>query len=165
MYKRVLLAFDGSVEGRKALREGALLARCCDAEIHLLCVVPETAGLHAAESVNPGACVHQRETYQSVLDFGVERLRDMGCEAKASLRVGDPTEIISQYATEMAADLIVVGHRKQSFLARWWSGSGTYLVDNTSCSLLIGRKEISDEAFEAEIYKRLGARTPDPVGN
>ena len=27
MYKRVLLAYDGSLEGRTALREGALLAR------------------------------------------------------------------------------------------------------------------------------------------
>jgi nucleotide-binding universal stress UspA family protein len=27
MYKRILLAYDGSIEGRTALREGALLAR------------------------------------------------------------------------------------------------------------------------------------------
>ena len=35
MYKRILLAYDGSVEGRTALREGALLARQCGAEVFL----------------------------------------------------------------------------------------------------------------------------------
>ena len=39
MYKRILLAYDGSLEGRTALREGALLARQCDAEVFLLSVL------------------------------------------------------------------------------------------------------------------------------
>jgi len=32
MYKKVLLAYDGSIEGRRALREGAKLAQLCEAE-------------------------------------------------------------------------------------------------------------------------------------
>jgi nucleotide-binding universal stress UspA family protein len=157
MYKCVLLAFDGTVEGRRALREGALLARCCDAQIHLLSVVPETPGLRAAVAGSPAAMAHQCETYQGVLDYGVERLRHMGCEPITSLQVGDPNDIIADYARHIGADLIVVGHRKQNFLERWWSGSGGFLVDTTNCSLLIGRTEISDEAFEAEIQRRVGA--------
>ncbi len=39
MYKKVLLAYDGSVEGRRALREGAKLAQLCRAEVFLLAVV------------------------------------------------------------------------------------------------------------------------------
>src|SRR5258708_13087751 len=39
MYKKVLLAYDGSVEGRRALREGAKLAQLCRAEVYLLAVV------------------------------------------------------------------------------------------------------------------------------
>jgi nucleotide-binding universal stress UspA family protein len=31
MYRRILLAYDGSIEGRVALREGALLAKRGDA--------------------------------------------------------------------------------------------------------------------------------------
>ena len=42
MYKKVLLAYDGSIEGRLALREGAKLAQFCGAEVFLLAVV-ETA--------------------------------------------------------------------------------------------------------------------------
>ena len=39
MYKKVLLAYDGSVEGRRALREGAKLAQLCRADVFLLAVV------------------------------------------------------------------------------------------------------------------------------
>ena len=39
MYRKVLLAYDGSIEGRRALREGAKLAQLCRAEVFLLAVV------------------------------------------------------------------------------------------------------------------------------
>ena len=44
MYKKVLLAYDGSVEGRRALREGAKLAQFCGAEVFLLAVVEISSG-------------------------------------------------------------------------------------------------------------------------
>ena len=59
MYKKVLLAYDGSVEGRRALREGAKLAQLCQAEVFLLAVVevssimtPE-AGLRSRSNCKP----------------------------------------------------------------------------------------------------------------
>jgi hypothetical protein len=37
LYKKVLLlSYDGSIEGRRALREGAKLAQFCGAEVFLL---------------------------------------------------------------------------------------------------------------------------------
>jgi nucleotide-binding universal stress UspA family protein len=39
MYRKVLLVYDGSIEGRRALREGAKLAQFCRAEVFLLAVV------------------------------------------------------------------------------------------------------------------------------
>ena len=45
MYKRILLAYDGSLQGRTALREGALLARQCGAEVFLLSVLVDSGTL------------------------------------------------------------------------------------------------------------------------
>jgi nucleotide-binding universal stress UspA family protein len=48
LYKKVLLAYDGSIEGRRALREGARIAQLCSAEVFLLAVAEvsaETVGL------------------------------------------------------------------------------------------------------------------------
>ena len=42
MYERILLAYDGSLEGRTALREGAVFARQCSAEVFLLSVLDDT---------------------------------------------------------------------------------------------------------------------------
>jgi nucleotide-binding universal stress UspA family protein len=44
LYKKVLLAYDGSIEGRLALREGAQLAQFCGADVFLLAVVEPSFG-------------------------------------------------------------------------------------------------------------------------
>jgi nucleotide-binding universal stress UspA family protein len=158
MYARIVLAYDGTREGRAALREGALLAHRCGSEVYLLSVVPSDNGVQFAESVQGGAIDRLQDTYRAILTEGLERMKQLGFSPKAQLVLGDPAEQIGAFAREVGADLVVVGHRKQKLLQRWWSGSsGAYLVDHLSCSLLIGRNTISDEAFAAEM-----ARTAAP---
>ncbi len=53
MYGKILLAYDGSVEGRLALREGARLAKLCEADVFLLAVVNLSTGIIMAEGVAP----------------------------------------------------------------------------------------------------------------
>jgi len=149
MYQRILLSFDGSVEGLKALREGALLAKSSRAMVFLLSVVPVTAGALIAESAHNGVIAAQDEEYRSLLRRAVARLKEMGIEPTARLVEGDPTLAIAAVAKEINADLVVVGHRAQGFLSRWWSGSRQdYLSDHITCSLLVARNPVSDDAFE-----------------
>jgi len=157
MYSRIVLAYDGTREGRAALREGALLARRCGSEVYLLSVIPNDSGVQFAESVQGGPMDRMQESYKAILSEGLERLKQLGFSPKAQLIIGDPAEQIGAFAKEIGADLVVVGHRKQKLIQRWWSGSsGAYLVDHLGCSLLIGRNTISEEAFEAEM-KATGA--------
>ncbi len=152
MYKRVLLAYDGTVEGRAALREGALLARRCGAQVFLLSVIAEGVGSRVAQGVEGATVVAQDQNYQEVLADGIERLKQLGFAPIAKLMRGEPARAIGFYAGQIAADLVVVGHRKQNTLTRWWSGpSGAYLIDHVSCSLLVGRNVISAEDFETEL--------------
>lgn len=150
MYKRILLAFDGSVEGRGALREGALMAKACQAQVFLLSVVAETPGMRIGEGAYPAAPAYGQDSYREVLAEGLTRLGEMGLQATAELMIGEPAQVIGAYARQVQADLVVVGHRKQSLLARWWAGpTGSYLVDHVPCSVLIARNAISDEVFTA----------------
>jgi nucleotide-binding universal stress UspA family protein len=55
MYKRIVLAYDGSVEGRTALRDGALLAKQCRAEVFLLSVLPDPGTLLLTEVTLAGS--------------------------------------------------------------------------------------------------------------
>lgn len=150
MYKRILLAYDGSVEGRTALREGALLARQCGAEVFLLSVLDDSNTLLAAEVALAGAAIHIEADYVEVLNEGVARLRKLGFDPVAQLVRGQPAREIGKFARQIAADLIVVGHRRQNAFDRWWSGpKGAYLMDYTECSFLVARNLVADEAIEA----------------
>ena len=151
MYKKVLLAYDGSLEGAVALREGAILAKRCGAEVYLLSVVPHLAGLQVAEGVHGGVVAHELDRYREVLERGVDRLQKLGFTPVSKLAVGDPARVIGEFAKEVKADLVVVGHRKRHLLERWWSGdTGGYISDHIGCSLLIARNAVSDNAFQGE---------------
>ena len=147
MYRNILLAYDGTLEGRIALREGALLAKRCEATVVLLAIT-ETASYVPFTADAGGAYIPQdrTETFQEILDEGSARLARLGLSHRAELRTGDPMTCIVDMATEIAADLVVVGHHKQGAITRWLLGSVTAsLIDRLHCSLLIGRLDVSEE--------------------
>jgi nucleotide-binding universal stress UspA family protein len=149
MYTRVLLASDGSKESLIALREGALIARAFHAPSHLLIIERESPGLRVADSVYP---MVRSEGSEVLLQHGLSRLRRLGVEATGEVVIGEPALVIAASARRFGADLVVVGHRRQTLIERWWSGaSGAYLVDNVACSVLVARNVISDAEFEAAL--------------
>lgn len=139
MYRTILLAYDGSQQGREALDQGAELASLCGARIYLLAVVARELGVTLAEAVAPSD-LPERE-YQEVrhlLTETAETLQASGLLVETRLAVGNPAEEIGRAACEVGAELIVVGHREQTALARWWSGStGASLLAHAPCSLLV----------------------------
>ena len=149
MYRNILLAYDGTLEGRGALREGALLAKQCEAKVVLLAVVDTAA--HASVAADASVAfvpLYRTEDFQKILDEGTARLTRLGLAHTALLRAGDPVTCIVDVANEVGADLVVVGHHKQGALARWLIGSVTAsLIDRLNCSLLTGRLEVSEEAL------------------
>jgi nucleotide-binding universal stress UspA family protein len=150
MYRRILLAYDGSVGGRTALREGALLARQCGAEVFLLSVLADNNTFLLTEVALAGVPVQMEDDLMDILNEGVARLMKLGFDPVAKLVKGQPAEEIGNFAKQIEADLIVVGHQRQSAFDRWWSGpKGAYLMDYTDCSLLVARNAVSDEAIEA----------------
>jgi nucleotide-binding universal stress UspA family protein len=161
MYERIILAYDGSREGLIALREGALLARTCGAKVYLLSVLPlaeSSASTPVADGGYGGAVAQHVDTYHALLNRGVEVLRQLGFDPVARLVVGEPAPQIGAFAKEIGADLVVLGHRRRSFLERWWSGgTGGYVTEHVQCSVLIGRNPVSDEAFDAELREAKAA--------
>lgn len=154
MYKTILLAYDGSAEGARALREGALIARACRAQVFLLSIVPASLGTHIAEGVHGGVLAKQFQDYETYLHQAVDRLKSYGFSPRARLIMGEPAPAIGKVAKEIGADLVVVGHRQQNFLSRWWSGSThAILSDYIGCSLLVARRDITLEEFNAEMLE------------
>ena len=151
MYKRILLAYDGSPEYRKALRDGAELAEFCGAEVHLLAIITSSTALPIAGGVNPSDLVNEEQReIQRFLTEGVERLRKRGIKAEGRLGFRDPVDEIAATAHEICADLIVVGHRRRNTIERWWRKSTSKnLLAVAPCSVLVSSLLEDEETEEA----------------
>ena len=53
IYKTIVLAYDGTAEGRRALLEGAEIARHNKAKTHLLAVIKDDVGRAMAQGLAP----------------------------------------------------------------------------------------------------------------
>ncbi len=146
MYRRILLCYDGTAEGRKALREGAEVAIAMRAETFLLAICRDMLASTIPEGVTPELMSCRESTASSLLQEGVEKLRSHGLAAEGELVIGDPIVEIPAAAKRLRPDLIVVGHRTRGRLARWWSDSPQQtLLDLVSCSILVCTNALPDE--------------------
>jgi nucleotide-binding universal stress UspA family protein len=138
-YKKILLCYDGTREGRKALRYGADLALDLKAETHLMSVVDmRTSIAQSAGLLTDVACGRFEEAAREILQEGVDWLTERGVVAQGHFAFGHPIDEITRLANELKVDLVVVGHRARSGLSRWWMGAGnTLLLDRVSCSILV----------------------------
>ena len=144
MYHRVLLCFDGTREGRKALRQGADVVISMGAEAHLLAICSNLVTSAIPEGVNPMLCEDEDARANALLEEGVQWLRERGVRAHGSLEYGNAVDCISATARKIGADLIVLGHKNRSRLARWWSDSDEQsLLEQVACSILVA--EAPDE--------------------
>jgi len=90
------------------------------------------------EGVTPELVTCEQQTAQSLLNEGVQWLREHNVPADGSLVYGDPLVHIPKVAEQIGADLIVVGYRYRSRFAKWWSDSQeTRLLDRIACSILV----------------------------
>ncbi|MGF6859466.1 nucleotide-binding universal stress UspA family protein [Rhodobacteraceae bacterium MBR-64] len=155
MYEKILLCYDGSREGRLALREGARLAQITGAGVILLAVVETVAGNALAQGADVGALAYQQADFKTILDEGQQRLASMGLAPEVRMEFGNPVTKITDVAVESGADLVVVGHHQQSLWTRWMSRSvAAGLSDALGCSLLLAQKVVKETELSAKAEKK-----------
>lgn len=142
MFKRILIAYNGSIEGRSALLTCRELAVFTKADAHLLAVAGMPANMFLTEGFLPEELIEEEKTRaQEILNEGISQLEERGFSVTGHLSVGEPVEEICRLAMEIQADLIIVGHaQKTKFGTRWWRGSvGKSLLDHAPCGVLVAR--------------------------
>jgi nucleotide-binding universal stress UspA family protein len=141
MYKRILLAYDGSQPGQKALLDCDGIAQWSKSELFLVAVMPPPAALIGGEGFvyDTRGEEEERKRYEGILAEGLRRLGDSGHRVRGEVVMGDAVDEITRYAREIDADLIVVGHKHlDSWAARWWRGSvSKTLIEHAPCSVLV----------------------------
>ncbi|MBK9116931.1 MAG: universal stress protein [Betaproteobacteria bacterium] len=141
MYKRIVLAYDGSGSGQRALLDCRDIAQWGQSELFLVAVMPSPTTPIALEAgmYDSVADDRLRSDYQRILDDGLQRLAGAGHTVSGELLVGDTVRAITEYARKVAADLIVVGHKHlEGWAARWWRGATSpALIEHAHCSVLV----------------------------
>lgn len=141
MYKRVLLAYDGSESGQKALLDCTDIVQWSGATLTLVAVMPHHIDFIGAEGgfYDPKLTEREKQNYQTILEQGLQDFSKAGHAATGEVLVGDTVSEITNYARKIQADLIVVGHKHlEGWAARWWRGSSSSaLIEHAHCSVLV----------------------------
>jgi nucleotide-binding universal stress UspA family protein len=140
MFRKILIAYDGSPGAERALRAGLDLARRYEAEAWALAVeeqLPHFATALEEVDERPGAAAHY---YRRRLDLARQRAAEVGVDLKTAYRTGHPAKTIVDFAREGNFDLIVLGHSGHSGVWAMFLGMTAEKVSrHAHCSVLIVR--------------------------
>jgi nucleotide-binding universal stress UspA family protein len=140
MYRKILVAYNGTPGSRSALDEAVRLAPDPSVQIHLAGVVHyPSAYLLAGEYVPEVALADEREHMEADLKEAHTLLAGKGLSVTDHLVVGEPVDVITKLVNELKIDLLILGHpRSKSFALRWWRGSvDAILIERVRCSILV----------------------------
>lgn len=126
MYKRILIATDGSDKSRLAAEEGLELAKALGAEVLALYVVNEVVIASAVRQL--GADKKEVEAKlqkqgEKALDDIKEMGEKLGVKVEPVIRIGAPANVIIDVARTENIDCIVMGSHGESGVSKLLIGS------------------------------------------
>jgi len=138
MFRKILVAHDGSDGAQKAMAAAIELARHYGAEIHLISVIEElpkyAATIDEVEEVKAEAIRH----YQAIQEEACRQAERRGVKAYDKIIPGHEVQTIVQYAEEGGFDLLVVGRHGHS--ARWMRHLGStssQITYHAPCTVMV----------------------------
>ncbi|HEY5308894.1 MAG TPA: universal stress protein [Casimicrobiaceae bacterium] len=140
MYRKILVAYDGSPESRLALDECIRLAPGPAAAIHLAGVVHDPSlYVLAGEYVPEIALGDDEARVDADIREAAAQLAAHGLAVTRHVVIGEPVTVIARFVEELGIDLLILGHpRSTTFALRWWRGStDALLLERVRCSILV----------------------------
>jgi len=139
MFKRILLAVDGSEHAIRAAKVAAELARSMQAELRVV-VVYEAIPSYLGEPDLQGAINARLSEAQGILQTAVVALGEIPGEIHTEILEGNSAEAIINVANTHSSDVIVMGSRGLGMLAGLLLGSTSQkVVSHAPCPVLIVR--------------------------
>lgn len=140
MYRRILVALDGSGGSKTALRRAVLLAREAQASLHALAVEDHLPRYAATVGETDEARAEKDAFFEQVMDEARVVAIEQGVALEGEVLVGHAAQAIVQRAQQRGADLIVLGHSGHSSV--WGNLMGTTahkVAHHAPCDVLIVR--------------------------
>lgn len=145
IYKKIMVATDGSKPARKAIETGIDIARLSEAKIYAVYVVVPTT--HSARDFGweKAAMEHFRNEGKRATGFVEETAKVAGIEVESVLLEGHPADEIVKFAEQNDIEMIVMGTLGKTGLDRFLLGSvAENVVRHSKISVLVVRGENSE---------------------
>ncbi|MGI1659656.1 MAG: universal stress protein [Desulfitobacterium sp.] len=139
MLKKILLAFDGSVNALKAADYAISMAKCNDGSVEIL-HVRETVTSYPSRVVFDSNEMEKEliTEAEEVIAQGIAKFKDSGVEFTTLIKTGDPAEVICDEAEKMGATEIIIGSRGMNAVSRFFLGSVSLKVlSHAHCTTLV----------------------------
>jgi nucleotide-binding universal stress UspA family protein len=139
MYRKILIAYNGSPESQSALHACIQLNPGELAQVHLLVVMPPPTYVVMGEYVSEAVLNADREELEQELIRGHALLERAELKVTDHFEIGEPVDIIKGLVDKLGIELVIVGHSRHKPLAmRWWRGSvDAMLVERVRCNVLV----------------------------
>jgi nucleotide-binding universal stress UspA family protein len=140
MFKKILVAVDGSEHGLHAARTAGNLARAMNTEKLRIVVAFDAVPPYLGEPNLQYAIDARMKEAQTILQAAVDAVGDVPAEIHTELIEGSPAEAIINVAITRESDVIVMGSRGLGTLAGMVLGSTSQkVVNHAPCPVLIIR--------------------------
>jgi nucleotide-binding universal stress UspA family protein len=140
MFKRILLAVDGSDHAIRAARKAAELARQMNPDEFRIVVAYDPIPLYLGEPNMQIAITNRKGEAEEILKSAVKEVGSLPCEIHTEVLEGDPASAIIEVASVSKSDVIVMGSRGLGRLAGLLLGSTSQkVVAHAPCPVLIVR--------------------------
>ncbi len=135
MYKNILVVLDGKPESEQALKQAVSLSKITGASLTGISVI-EKLPAYAASVGEVEEMKTEFETFFIKVHKNAEKVAESnGIPMKTTIRSGNASQTIIQYAKDKGVDLIVVGVEGKQGL----SGTVDKITENAACSVLVAR--------------------------
>jgi len=138
LYKKLLVAYDGSEGSRKALKVAVEMSAIFKSELHSICVEVDLP--HYVATIGEVAEVKlQKDAYFQKLNEAAEDLADeAGINLTTHVTAGHAVDSIVNLAAEGRFDLVIVGFTGHSrIFERIWGGTSRNIARFSPCTVLI----------------------------
>jgi nucleotide-binding universal stress UspA family protein len=136
VFETVVVGADGSDTAANAVRKAIELVRLTGGRLHVVTAYRHEQLSAAGGTEAPGA-LGSRDLAESVLADHVSRATAAGIEAEGHSRSGDAANAICDVATDVGADLIVVGNKGMTGMRRVLGSVPNSVAHHAPCDVLI----------------------------
>jgi nucleotide-binding universal stress UspA family protein len=140
MYRKILVAYDGSDGAKRALAAAIDVARRYGAELHSIAVVEKLPHFAATVGEVKEALRELTTRYEWISQEAAREAKGHGIELHTKVQPGHEVEAVVDYAREGKFDLLVIGFSGHSHaFGRVMGGTAQNLTRLAPCAVLVAK--------------------------